>query len=1834
MKKSKYLTVFYLSTVIILACVFVLSCKGKTPPDPDYISAISSGVLGKNDPVIVEFKGSQDTSALLASNAFTLSPKVNGEVSWRDDFTLVFTPAEPYKPGQRYRVNINVAGIPPFNFDFMAAAPVFSVNLDPARLGDNDDVLISGTVSADEDADISKIEQTVNSRELGKPSWSHEDGIHRFFFAEVNRGEASRTVEVTWNGSSLGVKENGFTTVMIPGLDVFQMLGLNTANGIIEVSFTNNIKPNQDLRGFISLSGNTDVRYSLEGNTIKIFGDSSGGIPAGSQLLIQDLEDINGKRLVVPVQYTLPDSWELPEIRFAGSGVILPTNQNAQLVIETKNLNGILVEAFQIYNNNMLQFLQVNSLAGVSELDRVGEPVWTKAFNFSWSPTDQNRWVRRGLDMAELSKKFPGGMFHIRISFRQRHVQYVCSNNHGSFAHLEFPDDKFQSYGTNGEWSFWNNYYNSPGYNWREWDTYRNDPCHPAFYSSTGSRSVTKSRNVIVSDLGLHAKRALDGSWLITATNLITARPAPNTEYRVYNYQGRIVSQGRTNANGLATIPSSSETGSGSRLVIYAENNLGRAYLKVNESLALAVSHFDIGGGTPTTGVRGLIYGERDVWRPGDEIYLTFLLADPQGTLPANHPVAFELEDPRGQPVINRTFTSSVDGFYPIAISTASDAPTGDWTARVRVGGSAFNKNIKIETVMPNRLSMNLDFGGEGFIKSGSRRIPLEAQWLYGAPASSLKADVSVTYSDRETTFASYSDYSFRDHSRRVSSERQNIWEGNLDKDGKAAFQMNLNPGTAVPGKVTARFMTRVFEPSGVFSSQQISMEYSPYSRYVGVKLPRGDAARNMLLTDTDHKADIVLLDESGSPARGNIDLDCAIYKLNWRWWWESGTDDSAEFASTLSRSPISRQTVTAANGRASFNFRVNYPDWGRYLVVARDSSGGHAAAQIVYIDWPGWAGRAQDGGQGAQSMLALTAGKPSYNTGEKIQVTFPSNKDASALVVIEKGGSVIKSEWINCKDGTTTYEFAAEASMVPNIYTHITLIQPHIQTQNDLPIRLYGIVPVLVEDPRTAIRPQIRTQENWQAESRVSFTVSEAGGRPMAYTIAVVDEGLLGLTRFNLPNPRNTFFARDASFIKSWDLFQEIIGAFSGRLETLLAIGGGDEIEIDSNKETQRFKPVARFFGPYQIGRGESKTETFDLPPYIGAVRIMVLAASSTNEPQTGRALRGYGTAETTVTVTSDLMVFASLPRVLSPGDEVEIPVYVNSQKDGSRSVRVNLSVPGATVTGQATQNVNFTKSEEQLIRFKVKAPANPGKLQFTFTAESAGLTTAKHVVDMEVRSTAFPVTKSAQNLVSPGQTWRGNIDYPGRDGSNTLIVSFSKLPPLNLEKRLDFLISYPHGCAEQTTSGAFPQVYLDKILQLDDNRKAEIRNNVNGGIERVLGMQLASGGFSYWPGESIVNDWCSSYVGHFLLEARRSGYQVRESALKNWINYQKNTAALWQAGSERFVEQAYRLYTLALAGEADLGSMNRLRSHKLPVQASWRLAAAYWHAGQRDTARSMIAGLSLPQGKYRELSRTFGSSLRDKAMILETLVLLNSPGDAGRTQALFEEIANALAEDSWLSTQETAFALVAMAPYIQNNTQSGNLSLDYSAAGKSGTVTFASSAAEHSFGSVTGTSASFTATNRSAVPVYVRYTAVGLPNEGSEPALSEGLSLVVEYRDSNNRAINPQDLKLGSDMEITVRVRNTFTQVVEEAALIVPVPASWEIVNTRIGGTASASNIRYQDIRDDRVMAYFNLNRGEEKTIKFTVNKAYEGSFYRPAIHVYAMYDESIRALIPGVR
>ncbi|MDR2149217.1 MAG: alpha-2-macroglobulin [Spirochaetaceae bacterium] len=1822
----------------VCICVSCTSSKKESidlkGPDPLKVAAVSGGIVQRTSPLEVLFTYEQNTERAMPKTAFRLEPAAKGTAAWKDSHTLVFTPDEALKAGTRYTAIVDLSAlsdIAPFIFNFETPIPIVDVSFEPVVIDENNQALIAGRVIADKNNDLKTIQKIIHKSELGVPTWTEQEDGYHFAFKPVERGEFIRSITISWSGNPVGAQESGLTTVLIPGTDRFEVLDIvPDGNGALEIVFSSPLRQDQDLRGFVSLAGNTNIRYALNNNIVTIFGaqDTDGieEIPPGSELLIQDLQDINGRLLFEPVNYLIDTVWELPEVRFTGTGSILPTSQGTTLSIETRNLCGILIEAFQVYGDNMIQFLQVNEIDTTRELNRVGEPVWTHAFDLRWRETDKNRFVRHALDLSELSKKYPGTLFHIRVSFRKRHIKYDCIEPHQDFSDLEFPADDFPQFSSSTDEGYWD-YVDSNRWTYN-WYKYRFDPCHPAFYADYSDHSITVSRNVLVSDLGLLAKKNRDGTVFVSATNLKTAEKAPEVNISLINYQGKVLTKAQTGADGSVMLP---DPGAASTIFIAAESSLGTAYLKINDSSSLSSSHFDVSGSAPLNSLRGLIYGERDVWRPGDELYLTFLLFDPAQSLPPDHPVLFELEDPRGRISITQTFTESLDGFYPITVSTAPTDPTGDWIARVKVGGSIYTKTLKVETVIPNRLKMLLDFGEKDFLDTNPTPSSLEASWLYGAPAPALRSEIQVSFSKKPASFPAYPDFSFSNPSRTVSGAgtRQTVFAGDLNDQGKASFTLKLNAGSHLPGILNAHFYTRVFEKTGAFSSEQVTKDFSPYKQYIGIRVPRGDAARNMLLTDTDHTVDIIILDVQGKPVMEHTPLTCEVYKLSWRWWWEKAEyEERSEFTTAMEHAPVYRTKIQAQGGKASWKFRVDYPGWGRYMVVVSDGTkgGGHSAASIVYIDWPSWAGRSTDSGQTGQSVLNLSTNKDSYQSGEKVAVSFPSHAQAQALVVIEKSGQILARDWIECQGENTLYEFTADPAMTPNVYVHITLLQPHLQTINDLPLRLYGIVPVMIDDPLTHLVPLIETDTHWEAESKASFSIREQSGRPMTYTVVLVDEGLLGLTRYTLSDPHKTFYAKEASFLKSWDMFSDVFGAYSGQLETLLAIGGGDDGIANETGKTERWKPVVKYFGPVQLGPGESRTESFDLPPYVGALRIMVLAAS----PQHVVGSRAFGTAEHSVTVSSDLMVFATVPRVLSGGDEALIPVSVYSYRSGKRTVDLSLEVQGATLIGPAQSTVSFDQPGELIVNYRIKASHEPGTaITLTARAASTGLKPALQKTALVVRNTATPVTVTQMRLLEAGATWSGLMALPGRAGTNEAILELSRMPPLNLEERLDFLITYPHGCVEQTTSAVFPQLYLERIQNLDTARIAAIRENIRDGIERLKSFQTADGGFSYWPGETESHTWGSSYAGHFLIEARRAGYALPSGMLEKWMKYQRQSAAAWRSLTEEsaLLDQSYRLYTLALSGNADIGSMNRLREYDMTLQASWRLAAAYWLAGQRNIAQSMTKNLSTVLVSYRELNGTFGSSLRDTAMIVETLGLL---GQSAKVQPLIESIAETLSSDSWLSTQETAYALIAVCSVFKADGTTAAVA--YRLGNQSDKLSFSEPLVQVKVGFLE--SGEFRITNTAESPLYARVLYKGIPAEGHEPELSTGLSLNVSYLNDAGLAVNPDTLAAGEDMEIRITVQNNLNRAVPGIALVCPFPASWEIVNTLMDGRRSGGNTaaQYKDIRDDRVLIYFDLNQRQQKTFSFIVNKAYGGTFFRPAIQTYAMYDESIRALVPG--
>ena len=1874
--------IFIAATLLVVAA-YLTGCRdisrldeAWTPAVPCCVTSHTGGVISAGSPIRVLFTDAMvDSNAIgrpTTGSAFEFRPGIRGEATWHTAHELIFAPAERLPSGQHFLGRLDLSKVAAFSgalvFEFATIEQSVEVMLDglqPAQVkqrptgagstkvdagstprvegprGAVRQILTGHLITADvaDQAAVKKALVATQDTEILDILWSHQSDQRRHEFAVtgIERRADSSAVILQWDGSAINAGEAGTDTVGVTALGDFRVTEIKAVQGEnphIEVRFSDLLEPKQDFANLILLGWKSSkVSHVIDGNVLCIH-SPQGWSPTERVKIEKGIRSAWGHELTDPAQGEVHFESLKPQVRFVSDAVILPTTQGLTIPIEVVNLRAVVIKALQVRESHIAQFLQVNNLDGERELHRVGRTVWQKVIALDLTEKERNCWVRYGLDVTELVAGNPGGLYRLEVTFRPNHIIYDCPDI-AEMVRLMEASLEAGDLDEEAESSFWDSWASSSEYNsYRR----RHDPCSPAYYRFWYNHKARARRNVLVSDIGLIAKAGQDGALAVIATNLRTAAPLPGANVVISDYQNQPLATGITNHDGfaefaldrkpfLATVQHAGQTG----------------YLKLDSRSTLPMGNFDVSGVGTSQGIKGFLYGERGVWRAGDDMHLTFILWDENGALPDDHPVRFVLIDSRGKMVKRLTQTESVDGFYDFRVATSADAPTGSYTAKVSVGGATFTKKLPVEAIMPNRLKITCDVGQKPI---GADRPMLEgklsATWLHGAIARNLKADIKMSLQASRTRFTQYPEHIFDDPTRKCRPDEQVIFDAALDENGEATIQYPFAVKWPAPGMLKANLSVRVFEPGGAFSIDRFQVPVSPRSRYVGIRTSKGDKARGMLLTDKGHEVDIVVVDPEGNPV-DSADVRISLFKIGWRWWWHRGEDDLTDYADAEIATALQTDLVEMTDGHATWNFEVNYPSWGRYLILATDAASGHRTGKTIYIDWPGWAGRARKDAPGGAAILALEADKQEYTVGDEVTVTIPTPAAGRALVSIESGSKVIGANWIEGVGKVTRYTFIATPEMNPNVYVNVTLVQPHLQTLNDLPIRMYGVIPIKVSDPDSHLEPLLNVLDVFRPNETASLSVCESSGRMMTYTVAIVDHGLLELTRFRTPDPWRHFNRREALGVTTWDLYDDVAGAYSAVLERLLAIGGGGDAGAKTEVEEEpkpgetrakRFPPMVRFLGPFILGAGETRTHEVDIPQYLGSVRVMVVAGHD----------GAFGRTEQDVFVRKPLMVLPTLPRVLGPEEEIDLPVAVFALEDDIKDVTVTVMVTGpAELDGAAHQRVFFSEPGDATVRFRLKTRPELGIVTVE-TSATCGTETTKQTIEVDVRVSGSPVVDVIGAAIGSDGTWDTEFRPSGMQGTNSVVLELSAMPPIDLESRLRYLIRYPHGCVEQITSSVFPQLYLTQLLDLKPSVQREIELNIKAAIDRLRSYRMPNGGFSYWPvgsgntasSEREPNPWVTSYVGHFLIEAQRAGYRLPESMLRAWQSYQELKARQFRnSGARRgaFV-QAYRLYTLTLRGAPDLTAMNRLReSNSLPDEAAWRLAAAYQLAGESEIASTMTRDLDTEVVSYRELAGTYGSDLRDLAMILETLVLL---GDFQRAKPVADEVAAALRDGGWHSTQTTAYALMSMARFVAGSGVSKGLRFRYAVDGGAMQEVFTDKPLTSiDLPSTVSGGHHLKVANSDAGMLFVRLIMTGIPPIGAEKPAASGMRIEVEYLDANDELINPSRIEQGTDFKVRAIVSHAGVRGdYAEIALTQIFPSGWEIYNERLDPSMQENDkgIEYRDIRDDRVYAYFDLGRSGTKTVETWLHASYTGRFYLPLVDVEAMYDATINARSMG--
>jgi hypothetical protein len=1777
------------------------------------LDSYTSGVISEGEPIVVRFKDPQalkvKSGESIPAKAFSFKPELKGKAVWLDENTVAFQ-YDKIDNSQQYVCNFKISefidlpnaeplqfgfGVRRQNFSLAAVEPVCTLK---DAMGYRLRVAFATPIEPEdaekvfEDGFRSKYKMTTSY--LG-------NNLYEFEVEGMSRKNEDYQVALNMSGANLNSTTQIKRDLTVYAKDKFVPVAfdLDNTSGHGTLFFSQPLKSGQNLNGLVTfdqskLAYKSDIkenridfyfdksnlyRYQMEDIGMKVSGIRS----AANDIMQEEAEFV----------FSLTD-YE-PKVRWTDDGVIIPDIKETTVYFDAMCLNSVTLRIIRIYDDNILSFLQDNELTETYGVRKVGR--LEKKVKLQLDNPYPTQWKTFPIVLSDYVKVEPGAMYQLSLNFGP--ADYT-------FASEEMKADDMENAQREAD------YWDGEGYDYKEYryEGEWGDPNGYYFYNY-----VEQLKNIVVSDLAVTAKMGRNDVIDAYVFQISDATPASGAEVTAYNFQKQLLAKASADGQGHVQMQCANRPA----FIVAKDRKGSKSVIKLNDGNALSYSRFNVDGEPVEKGVIGFAYANRGVWRPGDELQLNLMLSDADAQLPENYPVVLEVVDAAGRLYAKQVNTKPVNGLYCYTVPTNVSDETGLWIARFKIGTTTITKNLRVETVKPNRLEINFNLP-EVISLTQSERVALSSKWLNGMKATGLKAEVDVKVRGGKTQFKDFANYCFDNETERFDPEEMSIFSGPLNSEGVANVSFDPLSNLSSQQMMNGVFTVKVFEQGGDFSIASYKAMLSPYSRYVGVELPEPKAKYgNYYDTDKDWKFNIAVVNENGQLSKTSVAIEYALYKLDSYWWWSSEEDTYTlqNYASGTYKRPIQNGTLTCT-GKTSVTFNIPDDKWGSYLLVVNDEAGGHSFAKVIYFDW-GYGHSSS--ASGAPAQLSMKTSADSYQVGDKIVVTFPANDKAKALVTVEANDKVMQTMLVENLGQEGKVEIKATEEMIPNVYIYVALIQPH-DAANDLPIRLYGVVPVKVEDKKLQLQPNITAPETTNTKKKIEVKVSEANKQAMTYTLAIVDEGILGLTNFATPNPYGYFNSKQSLKVRTWDNYSAVIDAFSGELGSVYAIGGdgilNQEITLDN-----RFKAYAVTLGPFELKAGATNNHEFEVPQCSGAIRFMVVAKGEK---------KAFGSAEKKMTVLDPITLYTSAPRVVAPGDELTLKVQVLSPTMKGKSLSVKFDNKNLDAIGTLPTSVSIDNNGEGLIAVKTRVPETTGNATLKVSV-SDGSYTAESSTTMPIRMPYAERRNVITKEIEGGQSLTIPFELAGMTGTQSGKVAVASLLPVDLFSRLDYLTDYPHGCLEQLTSKAFPQLYLNYLIQQGESDMANTKSNIESAITNLKSYQKADNSMTNWVGGTYSDPWTEIYALHFLVEAQKQGFNVPQYFIDGLKNYQSNKAKQWKNNPD-FKQgetiQAYRLFVLALAGSPEMGAMNRFKEQEMNYSLTRALtAAAFAQTGKTTIAQNLMPNVAEGE-RMSDYYTSFGSTIRDLAFLTYAQMLCSTDDQTVKNN--INTICGILNSGRWLDTQSTAFALFTLGKYAEKQGVSGeNLSAVVKANGEEHTLNTNMSSAGFSFVPKVGNNSMEIKNNGSQKLVANIFTKTAVAEYDMEES-GNFIRMAVTYTDKNGNSLNPANLSVGTDVKVQITVQNPSEYQVTELALSYYLPSGWELVNDRMTGGETNSGAKHIDYRDDRAYFYFDLAPNSRKTFTLKANATYEGNYMIPAVRCEDMYNNEIYYQIPA--
>jgi alpha-2-macroglobulin len=1369
--------------------------------------------------------------------------------------------------------------------------------------------------------------------------------------------------------------------------------------------------------------------------------------------------------------------------------------------------------------------------------------------------------------------------------------------------------------------------------------------------SNNYRRHLSDSRLVVITDLGISAKRA--GSHVfVWVCSIKEAKPLGGVEVAAYSANNQFIAKAVTNADGVAAIPCNAADKNTSPFLVTAQLAGDLSYLPLDGQELRGEPH----GDAPArdylaAGCEAFVFTGRGIFRPGETVHARTIIRQADFTAPEPFPVVFQIIKPDGRLLKEITALPNSFGAAEIAEVMPEFLPTGRYTVRVRVPKARQNlgtATFLLEDFVPPQIRVTVKTGPERVAAKAPLKAEIHAEHLFGAPAAGLKADVKCFYSPVPFAPKQWPGYQFgrqtanrygSDESPAFTMKPQDIDGLVLDADGKVTAEIGTEVPANAPGPVRAQVQASVFEQSGRSVTATKSAIIDPYPYYIGMK--RFESG--WLQSGKAHKVPVVAVTPDGEPFKPEKPLAVRLSRVEWNYSYKSVPGGGYAYQSHRVVTLMREDALDLSSGSGEYSFT---PDgYGQLELAIVDPETGTASSFSFYTSDYAQSWTTTD--RERPDSLTLKLDKPEYGIGENARLTIQAPFAGTALLTVESD-KVLLSRVIFLEKNTAEVDVEVKDIYAPNVHFTVSVIRPAVPETVWKGHRAFGSVPLKVSPARHRIEVALEAPATIQPQGTLRTTVrlTDDAGQPLdgEVTLVAVDEAICMLTSFKSPSPLAWLYELRRLGVRSHDVYSELMEEFDADVLTKVSHpsgdGGGDSDGAAERLtkrlnpiKANRFKPVALWASQVAVTGGVVEIE-LDVPEFTGELRLMAVACSATR----------VGGAQGMVKVKRPLIVQPSLPRFLAPGDEFEMDVTVFNEMGKDITAKLLVTCGGPLSTTANEREITITMGGSASVSIPMVAGKLPGKALCTVTCV-ADTVKFSDTIEIAVRPPISAEVVADSGSLEPGKSIEIRAGENWLPESTLRRIRVSAKADLELGQGLQYLLRYPYGCLEQTTSAAFPLLYLpDLANQTFDQSmtRNSVRNYVNTGIWRILAMQQADGGFTYWPGYQDLSPWGSSYATHFLLEARKAGYEVPEGGLERAVKSLRASVERVPAANDRnaffYDNLAYACYVLAMAGDPVSSWQERMLEMESGLSYYARLmnGSALLVQGEPKRAVALLEELGLPGPGSRDHGGAFNSPNRNAALLLSAWLDID-PKHANVFK-LVQALRKTRINGYWGTTQESAMALMALGKYAQRTKDDirefkGTITLP------GGSIESFDQLKDRTWEIPRGEMAVVTLTNEGPGLLYYSFETEGVPIDTGDyykrlASGNKGMKITREWLDDKGKALDPASIKQ-NDLVVARITLEAHGRTYDNIAIEDLLPAGLEVENPNLD-TAQALpwlTTRFdwcarRDIRDDRVLLFTKPVSGTS-IFYYLARAVTPGRFIVPPISAECMYDPEVRSI-----